>query len=75
VAPAADLEAGQCGLGHSGSGGELNLRQAEREAAVADGLADEIGALGFGLALAGRIVTGEMPTREYATIATWSGAD
>jgi hypothetical protein len=40
---ASGFEAGQCRLGHSGSGSELVLGQAEGEAAVSDCLADEVG--------------------------------
>ena len=43
---AAGFKAGERGLGHSGSSGEFGLRQAEREAAFADCLADQVGALG-----------------------------
>lgn len=46
------FETGLGRLGHSSSGGELDLGQAELQPAVADGLADEVGAARFGVALA-----------------------
>jgi len=54
---AACLEAGQRGLGHSGSGGEFDLGQSERQTAGADDLADQVGALGFGVAFAVFVVS------------------
>ncbi len=49
---AACLGAGERRLGHSGSGGEFNLGQPERQPTVAYGLADQVGAARFGVAFA-----------------------
>ena len=43
---------GERGLGYPGLCGEFDLGQAERQPAVADGVADQVGALGFGVAFA-----------------------
>ncbi len=40
------------GWGHASSGGEFDLRKAGCETAVTDGLADQVGPLGFVVALA-----------------------
>ena len=49
---AACFQAGECGLGHAGAGGQFGLGQAQDQAAFTDGLADQEGAAGFGVSLA-----------------------
>jgi hypothetical protein len=49
---AAGFDTGQRGLGHAGSGRNLDLGQTECEAAFADATAEQVGALGFSPALA-----------------------
>jgi hypothetical protein len=43
---AAGFQARQRVLGHAGSGGQFDMRQAKGEAAFADGAAEQVGALG-----------------------------
>ena len=49
---AAGLEAGEGRLGHAGACGDLDLGQAEGQAALADGVADEECPLSLGVAVA-----------------------
>jgi hypothetical protein len=49
---AACFQTGQRGLGHAGAGGQLDLGQAQGQAAFADGLADQEGLTGLGVSLA-----------------------
>jgi hypothetical protein len=49
---AACLEAGERGLCHVGAGGEVDLRQAKGKTPVANGLANQVSTLSFGVAFA-----------------------